>query len=276
MALHETHASWVLVGDREALKVKKPVVMPFLDYGTLERRKAACLLEVELNRRLSPAIYLGGVAIVPAGPGVALRDIDDPGAVEYAVRKRRYAEGDTLAGRLASGAVSASDVERIGERIARFHADVRAVATDAGAEPAKRWLDDTLASLRGLTHSRRHRGLLSGAERFAAAFMTARWDELERRAASGRVRDGHGDLRAEHVLLAGGDIVMVDCVEFEPQLRQIDVAADLAFLVMDLRAFGRGDLAPSLVGAYRATGGDAGDDVSSRGLRPTGRWCVRR
>ena len=128
---HETHASWVLVGDREALKVKKPVVMPFLDYGTLERRRAACLLEVELNRRLAPAIYLGAVAIVPAGPGVALRDLDDPGAVEYAVRMRRYAEGDTLASRLASGAVSASDVERIGERIARFHADVPAVATDA-------------------------------------------------------------------------------------------------------------------------------------------------
>ena len=261
VTLHETHASWVLVDAREALKVKKPVVVPFLDYGTLERLKAACLLEVELNRRLAPAIYLGSVAIVPAGAGAAVRDVDHPGAVEYAVRMRRYAEDDTLASRLARGEVSASEVGRIGERIARFHADVPAVATDTGAESVKRWLDDTFASLRGLTRRRRHRLLLAGAERFAAVFMAARWDELDRRAASGRVRDGHGDLRAEHVLLRGCDVMVVDCVEFEPQLRQIDVAADLAFLVMDLHASGSGDLATSLLGAYRAAGGDAGDDA---------------
>src|SRR6185437_11740127 len=75
------------------------------------------------------------------------------------------------------------------------------------------------------------------------------------------VRDGHGDLRAEHVLLTAGDVVVVDCIEFEPQLRQIDVAADLAFLVMDLHTSGRRDLAASLVGAYRAAGGDTGDDA---------------
>ena len=261
VTLHETHASWVLVGDREALKVKKPVVMPFLDYGTLERRKAACLLEVELNRRLAPAIYLGAVAILSAGSSVAVRDLDDPEAVEYAVRMRRYAEGDTLASRLARREVSASEIARIGERIARFHADVPAVATDTAAESVKRWLDDTFGSLRGLTHGGRHRVLLAEAERFAAAFMTARWDEFEHRAESGRVRDGHGDLRAEHVLLTAGDVVVVDCIEFEPQLRQVDVAADLAFLVMDLDACGRRDLAASLVDAYRAAGGDPGDDA---------------
>lgn len=261
VALHETHASWVLVGDREALKVKKPVVMPFLDYGTLARRKAACRLEVELNRRLAPAIYLGVVAIVPASRGVATGDVEDRRAVEYAVRMRRYAEGDTLASRLGRDDLSAGEIARVGERIARFHADVPAVATDTAAESVKRWLDDTFASLRGLTQRRRHRVVVTGAERFAAAFMTARWDEFEHRAERGRVRDGHGDLRAEHVVLTGGEVVVVDCVEFEPQLRQIDVAADLAFLVMDLHAFGREDLATSLVGAYRAAGGDPGDDA---------------
>jgi uncharacterized protein len=261
VTLHETHASWVLVGASEALKVKKPVVMPFLDYGTLERRKAACLLEVELNRRLAPAIYLGAVAIVRDGSSVAVHDFHHPGALEYAVHMRRYAEGDTLTSRLARGEVSASDIARIGKRIARFHADASAIATDTAAESVKRWLDDTFASLRGLTHSRRHRVLLAETERFAAAFMTARWDEFEHRAAAGRVRDGHGDLRAEHVLLTAGEVVVVDCIEFEPELRQIDVAADLAFLVMDLHASGRRDLATTLVSAYRAAGGDPGDDA---------------
>jgi predicted kinase len=75
------------------------------------------------------------------------------------------------------------------------------------------------------------------------------------------VRDGHGDLRAEHVLLERDGIRIVDCIEFDPALRQIDVASDLAFLVMDLEGAGRDDLARCLVAAYRAAGGDPGDDA---------------
>src|SRR6478752_10479327 len=88
--LHETHASWVLLDADRAIKLKKPVVLPFLDYGTLERRHAACRAEVELNRRLAPDVYRGVAAVVPAGEGAALAPEDDPRAIEYAVLMRRF------------------------------------------------------------------------------------------------------------------------------------------------------------------------------------------
>jgi len=91
------------------------------------------------------------------------------------------------------------------------------------------------------------------------SFLAARRWELDRRAAGGRVRDGHGDLRAEHVLL-GGEREVVDAIEFDPALRRIDTGLDLAFLAMDLHAARREDLAAALLGAYRSAGGDPGDD----------------
>ena len=96
--------------------------------------------------------------------------------------------------------------------------------------------------------------------RFTEAFFAARRDELEARAGAGRVRDGHGDLRAEHVLLDHG-VEVVDCLEFDPALRIADVGCDLAFLTMDLEALGAPAAARSVLAGYRAAGGDPGDDA---------------
>ena len=98
------------------------------------------------------------------------------------------------------------------------------------------------------------------ARRFGAAFVRRHRDELDRRARRGRVRDGHGDLRAEHVLVEGDEVTIVDRLEFDPALRRVDVADDLAFLVMDLESLGAPEVAADIVSAYRAAGGDPGDD----------------
>ena len=95
--------------------------------------------------------------------------------------------------------------------------------------------------------------------RFTEAFFAARRDELEARAGAGRVRDGHGDLRAEHILLERG-VEIVDCLEFDPALRVADAGCDLAFLTMDLEALGAFEAARSVLAGYRAAGGDPGDD----------------
>ena len=112
--------------------------------------------------------------------------------------------------------------------------------------------------------TRRHRGSYA-AKRFTAAFLVAHRDELVARAADGRVRDGHGDLRAEHVVLrpAGAPPLVVDRLEFDARLREIDVADDLAFLVMDLESLGAAGTraARTLVAAYREAGGDPGSDA---------------
>ena len=144
----------------------------------------------------------------------------------------------------------------MGRRIAEFHDGADRPADPERAVAAlEEMLAENFATLREL-HA--DRAAVADAERFAAAMLDGRRRELLERARNGRVRDGHGDLRAEHVVLERG-IEIVDCVEFDPGLREIDVGLDLGFLAMDLL---RRDepLAAALVAAYREAGGDPGDD----------------
>jgi uncharacterized protein len=255
--LRETHISWVLLAGELAFKLKKPLRLPFLDYSTLDRRHELCHEEVRLNSRLAPDVYHGVRAIVAAGDGLRIAVEDDPAAIEYAVEMRRYADEATLDRRLAAGAAAAPEVRDVARRLARFHADAAIPPEPERAVPAlAAMLDENFATLEELAVDAEE---LDDARRLADAFLTGRRAELGRRAGSGSVRDGHGDLRAEHVLLERG-IEIVDCVEFDPALRDIDVGLDLAFLAMDLRRFDE-RLARALVTAYREAGGDPGDDA---------------
>jgi aminoglycoside phosphotransferase family enzyme len=203
--VRETHISWVFLAGRRAYKVKKPVVLPFLDYGTPARRRIMCRAEVALNRRLAPDVYIGVRSLVPAGGGrLRLGGEDDPTAVDYAVEMRRYAEADTLRARLAAGTAGPAELAAVGERLAAFHAAAEPRLRPDGAEAVKRALDDNFATLRTLVTAPEHRASVTQAERSAGALLTAAWGELNARAAAGRVRDGYGDLRLEHVLLGEG------------------------------------------------------------------------
>jgi aminoglycoside phosphotransferase family enzyme/predicted kinase len=255
--LRETHISWVLLAGELAFKLKKPLRLPFLDYGTLDRRHQLCREEVRLNSRLAPDIYHGVRAVVPAGDGLRIAAEDDPAAIEYAVEMRRYADASTLDRRVAAGAAAEPEVRDVARRLARFHTDAAIPREPERAVPAlEAMLDENFGTLAQLAVDP---AVLDDARRLADAFLTGRRDDLGRRARSGSVRDGHGDLRAEHVVLERG-IEIVDCVEFDPALREIDVGLDLAFLAMDLRRFD-GRLARALVAAYREAGGDPGDDA---------------
>ena len=260
--LRDTHISWVFLAGELAYKVKKPVTFPFLDYGSLERRHEMCREEVCLNRRLAPEIYLRVVAIGRGGDRYSLTSEDDPAAIEFAVEMRRVEEGRSLASLAVGGQLTIAEVERVARRLAHFHDEAPI------APPERRRVDvlvgtleENLATLReagaGVVAPRR----VDVADGFTHGFLTARRDEIEARARAGLVRDCHGDLRAEHVIVPKRDEVYVyDCVEFDPALRQIDVASDLAFLVMDLSHLGAEELSLSLVEAYRRAGGDPGDD----------------
>jgi aminoglycoside phosphotransferase family enzyme/predicted kinase len=252
--LRETHISWVLLAGDTAYKLKKAVELPFLSYGSLERRRDLCHEEVVLNTRLAPGIYRRVRAIVPAGDGLRIADESEPGAIEYAVEMRRYDENATLSRLLATGAVDATLIGAVGARIAAFHGSAR-IPRDAGRTVAalEAMVAENFSTLQDL-------GVAAGeAADLAAAFLEGRRGELLVRAASGLVRDGHGDLRAEHVVLESG-IEIVDCVEFDAALREIDTGLDLAFLAMDLLRAGRVP-ATALVDGYRAAGGSPGDDT---------------
>jgi aminoglycoside phosphotransferase family enzyme/predicted kinase len=260
VAVRETHLSWVFLAGERAYKVKKPVVYPFVDYGTRARRRRYCHEEVRLNRRLAPSIYLGVRSIAQTDGGLRLSSAEDERAVEYAVEMRRFDERRTLAHAVEAGWVDESDIDALGRLLAAFHAaapDRRRGLTEVSH--VKQMLDEnfeTLLSCAPVLGAER----VWKAERFASSYLAARAHIVGLRGGFGRVRDGHGDLRAEHVVLGERGMEIVDCVEFDPALREVDVGADLAFLVMDLEHLGAPQLGDRLVRAYRSAGGDPGPD----------------
>ena len=259
--MRETHISTVFLAGERAYKLKKPLVLDFLDYGTPARRREMCAAEVRLNRRLAPDLYVGVRGVALAGDGVELTGEDDPRAVDFVVEMRRYDEAQTVAARLERGELYRRDIVEVGRLLARFHDGATRVTPDgAPVLAAERRFDRNLHELLGDVEQRGEIERVQGLERFAHAFVTAHAQTFWERAGRGQVREGHGDLRAEHVLLDGG-VRIVDCVEFDPGLRELDVADDLAFLVFDLAARGGERFGELLVDAYRDAGSDPGSDA---------------
>ncbi|MGI8903409.1 MAG: AAA family ATPase [Solirubrobacteraceae bacterium] len=249
-----------LAGER-AYKLKKPLVLDFLDYGTPARRREMCREEVRLNRRLAPDIYLGVRGVATTADRVELTAEDDPRAVDFVVEMRRYDEGHTLASRLDRDELERQEVVAVARVLARFHSRARRVP--AGGAPVltvERRFERNLHELLGCVEQRGELDRVLALERFAHAFIVAHAQTFRERASRGCVREGHGDLRAEHVLV-NGDVRIVDCVEFDSELRELDVADDLAFLVFDLAARGGERFGELLVQAYRDAGGAPGDDA---------------
>jgi uncharacterized protein len=257
--VRETHGSWVVLTAENAYKLKKPVRFGFLDFSTPEARRRACEEEVRVNRELAGDVVLGVVSVVPTEDGVRLGDADDPTAVDWVVAMRRFDEDRTMAALARRGILSPTHAQAVGRTIARFHASAAVVAgREASTQLQAAWrrnLDELRLVARGDLRS-----AVEALEAFAEAGIRRRARVLDERGDAGLVREGHGDLRAEHVLLEDG-VTIVDRLEFDRALREIDVADDLAFLLMDLEALGVRWAADEVLAGYRAAGGDAGDDA---------------
>jgi aminoglycoside phosphotransferase family enzyme/predicted kinase len=255
--VHETHASWVfLVGDR-AFKLKKPLDLGFLDYSTPARRRIACLEEVRVNQELAQDVYLGVRAIVRADTRLTMTSEGASDAVDYVVEMHRFREADTLAGLIASEGLNAAHIEAVARRLAAFHRGAPVVAGGGAQEVLRMWL----LNVRELAQAgRAPASSVDLSTGFAEAFVSVHSEEIERRRSAGLVRDGHGDLRCEHVL-AVPPVRVVDRIEFDPTLRHTDIACDLAFLTMDLEAQGQRWAAEELVSAYRREEMDAGSET---------------
>lgn len=258
LALKQTHISYVVLADDDVYKIKKPVRFAFLDFSSLPLRRHFCHEEVRLNRRLAPNVYLGVAGIVRRGDRYALGAEDDPQAVEYAVHMRRLPENRTLDRLLAAGAVSMAMVERIAERLAAFHA-----AATSGPEIAACGAPEAVwAVMTGnYTATSAYRNVTIPAfdddaiQDFAARFLRRHDAALRRRQTAGRIRDCHGDLHVEHICFAD-ELIVFDCIEFNPRLRYCDVASEVAFLAMDLDAHGAAELGRHFVAHYAAVAAD--------------------
>ncbi|HKE72481.1 MAG TPA: AAA family ATPase, partial [Acidimicrobiales bacterium] len=249
-AVAETHSAIVFfVGDR-AYKLKKPVDLGFLDFRTPAARATACAREVELNRRIAPDVYLGVADVV--GP--------DGVACDHLVVMRRMPDDRRLATLVAEGADVRDDLRRLARLVAGFHAAAarspdadRAAGRDA---LAARWAANT-AGLADVGRRVVEIDDVVEVDALAARYLSGREPLFARRIAEGRALDGHGDLLADDIFLLPDGPRVLDCLEFDDDLRRGDALADVAFLAMDLERLGRPDLGDRFLAAYRRFADDA-------------------
>ena len=255
----ETHVSHVFLAGDFAYKLKKPVTFPFLDASRLAQRKRFCRLELSLNRRLAPDVYLGMVPITETRQGLRL---GGPGRiVEWVVKMRRLPEDRMLDRLVAARRVGPRGMRRIADRLIPFFkraARGRAVSRYGTPEGVERLVLGNLeecAPFLGTLLTEPQRDRLAQAYR---QYLTLEAPLLARRRRERRIIDGHGDLRCENICMpapppGGGasQVAVFDCVEFQPAFRCGDQANDFSFLVMDLEFRGRQDLAQALLAAYR-------------------------
>jgi aminoglycoside phosphotransferase family enzyme/predicted kinase len=239
----------VLIGDR-AYKVKKPVDLGFLDFRDRAARRAACEREVELNRRLSPDVYLGVADVT--GP--------DGRVCDHLVVMRRMPDDRRLSTLVAAGADVDDGLWRLAHRLAAFHSCAErppAAAVAAGRDAlAARWTANTASLLehgRGVVDP----GEVQDVDALAAHYLAGRGPLFEQRIRDGRALDGHGDLLADDIFLLDDGPRVLDCIEFDDDLRFGDALADVAFLAMDLERLGRPDLGEQFLAAYREHADDA-------------------
>ncbi|MDH3202214.1 MAG: AAA family ATPase [Myxococcales bacterium] len=252
LELIETHISWVLLGDTEVFKIKRPVNLGFLDFTTIEKRRNACEAEVRLNARLAPDVYLGVVPVTRDASGIHLLSGDGE-IVDWAVHMRRLPDDERADGLLKAGKLLPKDIDRLAVHIASFHARARCdeeTSRHGEVEVVRRNVRENFEQTRGSIEEY----LSTDEAHEVEAWQLATLEDEARFAArvSGhRVRDGHGDLRLEHVYFGGDDsIAIIDCIEFNDRFRYADVCADIAFLSMDLAWHGRVDLAERLLAGY--------------------------
>jgi aminoglycoside phosphotransferase family enzyme/predicted kinase len=253
----ETHVSWLFFTGRHVYKVKKPVDFGFLDFTTLERRHHFCREEVRLNRRVSPDVYEGVSVLRQSGSRYAFGKEGE--IVDYAVRMRQLPADRWLADLLESGDATPDLMERIARRIADFHRTAETgpeITRVGGLETVHvntRENFEQTSDFIGLTLSRETYDVVRA---YTESTLEKQVDLFRRREAASRIRDCHGDLHAAQICIENG-ISIIDCIEFNERFRFSDVAADIAFLAMDLDFFERPDLSELFVTRYAELAGDA-------------------
>jgi hypothetical protein len=253
----DTHAAMVFLDRDRALKIKRQVRFPFLDYSTLAKRKAACDAEIEVNRPFAPAIYRGVVAITRAPDGALAFDREGE-PVEYAVEMSRFDETQTLDRLAEADRIDRALADRLGRAVAQAHGQAPTVK-DAG-------FADLLAEIveQNDVELRSHPDLfatdqvdaLTKASREA---LTRSRQLLDARQRDGSVRHCHGDLHLGNIVLIEGKPVLFDAIEFNPAFAIVDMFYDLAFLLMDLIERGLTSAANIVLNRYLVAAGRESD-----------------
>ena len=251
----QTHMSWVFLTDRHAWKLKKPVRTGYLDYGSTPARRRRCADEVRLNRRLSPDVYLGVVPLT-LDPEGGLRLGAAGRAVDWLVKMRRLPAERMLDHAIRTGTAHEADVREAVAVLARFYRQCRPVVM-TGALYRTRLAREIATNQRALGKPDYRLPTEAFAPTCAAlsAALAPLSSLLDARAENGRIVEGHGDLRPEHVCLLPEPRI-IDCLEFSRSFRILDSADELAYLGLECERLGAPDLTHLIFDAYAQHSGD--------------------
>lgn len=261
----ETHISWVVLAGEQAVKFKKPLDMGFLNFSTLALRLHACQEELRINARTAPQLYQSVVAVLgtPEAPRLLpiaqLSATEQANVIEYGVKMQRFGADKLLAQQLAAGNLQTSHLNALAVQVAQLH--TQAAVAPVGGD----WGNPTVVRVQSQANLDALARLpLNDADKATLATLS-QWTQQEgerlmplfaQRQTEGHIREGHGDLHLGNLVLLNDTPQLFDGIEFNEALRWIDTMADGAFLVMDLHAQGRPDLAWHFLNAWLEQSGD--------------------
>jgi aminoglycoside phosphotransferase family enzyme/predicted kinase len=248
----ETHISHVFLTDRHVYKLKKPVRFDFLDYSTPEKREWACQREVELNRRLARDVYVGVIPITQGRKGrLRLGGTGEP--VDWVVKMRRLPTDRTLDQLIRTRTFAKSDTKELAVQLARFYQELPPL--NINIEVYRRRIEEHIRS-NELELARPEyefdRAMLKRIHVAQLRLLRLAPEILDARVCDGRIVDGHGDLRPEHIYFAPQPTI-IDCIEFNEEFRQLDVLDELAFLAAECEHLGAAQIGDRIIDEYRTT-----------------------
>jgi uncharacterized protein len=237
ISIVHTHISFVIIADNFVYKVKKPVNFGFLDFSTLEKRKYFCQREIDLNRRLSPDLYLEVLPVYFNGTGYRIGGDEDTGElIDYAVKMKRIPDDMLMKNLFSKGLLTNQHLLKISDKLAVFHMnanhsneiagygapDVFKINTDENFLQTEKYQDITISKTD-----------FNEIKNWTDNFLKVNENIFNDRVSNKMIRDCHGDLHMEHICLTDS-IPIFDCIEFNERFRYTDILADIAFLLMDL------------------------------------------
>jgi aminoglycoside phosphotransferase family enzyme/gluconate kinase len=259
--LIETHISWVLLTGGYAYKIKKPVDFGFLDFSTLEKRRQCCEQELRLNGRLAASIYLDVVSITGSPDQPAISGKGE--AFEYAVKMRQFPQSAQLDHKLEAGELAIEQMDDVASMVAGFHQRIDAAdetVSYGSTESVFQPVEQNFVQIREHLNTNEYEQSLKQLEQWSRDSFIALKSRFEQRKKEGYIRECHGDMHLRNIVWLDEGYhqgpLAFDCIEFNDNLRWIDVISEVAFLVMDLQSRNLYSYARRFLNSYLEDTGD--------------------